>query len=359
MRVMLLSAANNVHTVRWANAISERGNDVYVVSCSDHKEANNKFNSNITKIYLKYSSGLGYYLNRNQLRKIIKTIKPDIVNVHYASGYGTLARISKINNYLLNLWGSDIFLYPKINKFNKYILTKNLKYAPHIASTSHCMANEAKLYVNKDMYITPFGIDLNKIKYHEHEIKDNTFKICTVKTLEEVYGIDVLIKAVALLINKLKDNNVNINIKYDIYGKGHLHDSLNELISSLNMNNNIRLMGYIENNKLGDVLTQYNAFILGSRSESFGVSAIEAMAAGLVVIATDAKGFTEVIENNHDGFIVKRDHPEEIADKLYELIQNPKIIKDIGYNAYISVKEKYDWNESVTNMLNIYSKILK
>lgn len=359
MKIVLLSAANNVHTVRWANAINDRDNDVYVISCSDHKESNNKFNKTVKLIYLKYSSGLGYYLNRNDLRKKIKEINPDIINVHYASGYGTLARISRLNNYLLNLWGSDIYLFPKTNLINKHILIKNLKYAPYIASTSYCMANEAKKYVNRDMFITPFGIDLNKIKYYDHSLNSTIFKICTVKTLEDVYGIDILIKSVYQLSLLLKENNINITIQYDIYGKGILKDSLQALIDSLNMSNIIHLKGYIENTKLNEMLKDYNAFILGSRSESFGVSALEAMASGLAVIATDTDGFKEVINNNVDGFIVPKENPNEIALKLLDLIKDPTLIKKIGNNAYLSVLNKYDWNASVTNMLSIYSKIKK
>ena len=87
MKLLLLSAANNIHTVRWANAMFQRGIITTVVSCSDHRESENKFLSGVKVIYLKYKSGIGYYLNKNSLRKVVKEIEPDIINVHYASGY--------------------------------------------------------------------------------------------------------------------------------------------------------------------------------------------------------------------------------------------------------------------------------
>lgn len=358
MKIMLLSAANNIHTVRWANAFIDKGHEVIVVSCKNHKESVNKFDSRVKLICLHFSAGIGYYFNKIQLKKIIKCTSPDIINVHYASGYGTLARVSKLNNYILNLWGSDIYIFPKTNIINKRILIKNLKYAPYIASTSECMALEAKKYTKKDIFITPFGVDTKKIQYFKRDNSTNTFRICTVKTLEQVYGIDFLIKAINYLINEMKIENQGLNIEYDVYGKGNLKDSLNNLIKLYNLQDRVFLKGYIANDKLNSILQQYDLFILGSRSESFGVSALEAMANGLPVVATDTSGFSEVISNGYDGFIVPIDNCELMAKKIYELITDNSLRQYIGFNARKSVEEKYDWDSNVQKMLDIFKKII-
>ena len=89
MKILFLSAANSIHTVKWINALASRGHEVYLVYNKGHEPKMDQINKNIHQHQLKYKGGVGYYLNAKELRKLKKEISPDIINVHYASGYGT------------------------------------------------------------------------------------------------------------------------------------------------------------------------------------------------------------------------------------------------------------------------------
>lgn len=350
MRVVLISGANSIHTVKWANALAARSNDVYVISCPNHKFSENRFSGDVEVKYLKYKAGKGYYLNARELRRFIKEINPDVINVHYASGYGTLARKAKIGKYLLNVWGSDVYDFPNESFIKKIILKKNLKSAYMIASTSNCMAEETKKYTDKKIYITPFGVDTKK--FYPLNLKKNELILGTVKTLDTKYGIEYLIKGVNELIKRgYKD------FEYHIYGNGPKKEEYLNLIRDLKLENIVFLKGYCPNDQLNSVINNFTISIFGSvsESESFGVAAVESMACGIPVIASNVAGFNEVIVNGKTGLIYERKNYSKLADLIESLAfkkENYDSIATAGRNRVI---ELYDWNKNVDEMLKIYS----
>lgn len=359
-KILFISTANNIHTVRWVNSLSEYY-DIYLVSCKNHTEAENKISNKVKIFTLKYKAPLGYYLNVRQLRKIYNEVQPDLINVHYASGYGTLARIAKIQPILLSIWGSDIYEFPKKSKLNYNILKKNILNAREIASTSENMKQELERiypYLNKKIHITPFGVDTNKFYVMGNDRDDNEFRIGLVKTLEKKYAISDLILAFNKLKTNIKDKIKDINLKLYIYGQGNQEKTLKDLIKDLNLQDSVFLKGQIKNDEVPRVLNSFDLFCATSISESFGVAVVEAMACGLPVVATDADGFKEVVVNGKTGLIVKRHNIEEIANALEKLILNKEERIQFGLNARKRVLEKYDWKKNVQNMMELYENIM-
>jgi glycosyltransferase involved in cell wall biosynthesis len=93
-----------------------------------------------------------------------------------------------------------------------------------------------------------------------------------------------------------------------------------------------------------------------SNSESFGVSALEAMACECPVVASDADGFTEVIEDGVSGIIVPRRNTEAAAAALQKFIDNPQMKEKMGKAARERVCKLYEWDTNVKQMVEIYRK---
>lgn len=359
-KVLFISAANNIHTVRWVNALSSEY-EIHLATCKNHSKIFNEINKNVIIHVLKFNSPIGYYLNAMQLRKLFQEIKPDLVNVHYASGYGTLARMSKISPILLSVWGSDIYDFPKESKIKYNILKKNLQNAYAIASTSIKMKEELlRQYsdIDKKIYITPFGVDTDKFKKINLQRKSNEFRIGIVKTLKPKYGIADLI----LAFSKLKNNmNSKLNIKLYIYGDGEQRAELEELIKKLNLDKDVFLEGKIKNDLVPQVLNSLDLFCATSilDSESFGVAVVEAMACELPVIVTNVDGFSEVVTNNETGIIVPRHNIEAIAEAMEKLIYDSDQRTKMGKFARKRVLENYSWKENVKYMISVYNDVIQ
>lgn len=365
MKIVVLSAANSVHTVKWVNSLSERGHNIFLIFKRDHAPLKNTIDNRVKLIELKYGGGKGYYLNALQLSKEISIISPDVIHVHYASGYGTLARVAKIRNYLLSVWGSDVYDFPYRNKINSMILKKNVKAASFLASTSECMALQLKKVMkseNLKVEVTPFGIDLTLFdaSKYKKEKQENVITIGIVKSLEKVYCIDDLILAVKYVLSNIEDEKKDskFDIKLKIYGEGSQKETLQQLVQDLRIENHVDFCGRVNNQKVPDVLSEFDVFCATSKRESFGVAVIEAMAMELPVVVTDADGFKEVVGTDNNGIIVKKENPNDIARGIEKLILSKALREELGKNGRKRVEAYYDWNKNVDKMEEIYKSMI-
>jgi len=160
MKICLLAAACCIHTIRWANGLAKFGQEVVLLSQHPLKESLDK---SVTFHFLPYVGGLGYILNSRVVRKHLHAVKPDILNVHFASGYGLLANLAGFSPMLLSVLGSDVYDFPKRSFFHKLLLRWNLRKADAIASTSNCMAAQTRrIHNHSHVFITPFGVEVDK-----------------------------------------------------------------------------------------------------------------------------------------------------------------------------------------------------
>ncbi|WP_335995216.1 glycosyltransferase [Fusobacterium polymorphum] len=362
MKIIFLGEAASIHTIRWVNSLSEKGIEVILVSLKGKLDTIGKISDNVKVIYLPFGTKLGYYLNMFELKKIISKEEPDLINAHYASGYGTLGRLSGFNKKLLNVWGSDVYDFPNESKIKKRIIEKNLKNYTAIASTSYCMAEETKKYLenkNRKIYITPFGVDTKKFKNFNIEKNKNEIVIGIVKTLTKKYGIEYLIRAIKELENILPED-IFSKIRLVIYGKGELKDKLENLSKELKIDDKVLFKGYISNEDVPIVLNKMDIFVVPSilDSESFGVAAVEAMACEVPVIASSVGGLKEVVVDSETGYLVSKKNYKEIADKLKKLILNEELRISLGKAGRKRVLENYNWDSNVEYMIKIYEEII-
>jgi glycosyltransferase involved in cell wall biosynthesis len=360
MKVALLSSLSSIHTTRWANIFAEKGHDVYVITC--HARGNDSLSPRIKVYQLPYQSPLGYYLNTCALQKILKEIKPDILNAHYASGYGTLARLCSFHPYVLSVWGSDVYDFPYKSFFHKYILKKNLLAADIVCSTSHVMSAQTKKVCPQleEIPITPFGVDTNIFKPMPQFIDSQYITIGTVKTLAPKYGIDTLLKAFACAKNTIKkvDIETSSRLRLLIVGGGPQKKELNDLAQNLGINEQCIWAGQIPHAEVPRYLNQLDIYVALSKLESFGVAIIEASACGIPVVVSNVGGLPEVVKNKETGLIVEKDNPQQAANALIEFICNPHLRHKIGKKGREYVKNTYEWDKCAATMEKIYKKII-
>ena len=350
MRILLLSQAISIHTIRWAKAFTDRGHEVYLVSLPNHAVAEDALPENIDLKYLSIGGGKGYYLDAYELRKYVKKIKPDIINAHYASGYGTLARKAGIHPLVLNVWGSDVYNFPNESRIKRTILKRNIKNADAVASTSICMAEELRKAIGDaslDITITPFGVDTERFRPMECEKDPGRFVFGTVKGLTYQYGIDNLIKAFSGVIKKWEAAGAKGREPHlSIYGRGSDKEAFIQLKKDLDIDKYVDIFDYIANEKVPFVLNHFDVSCFSSISESFGVSAVESMACGIPVIAADADGFKEVVADGETGLIVPRNDPNAMAEKMWELYCDEELRNRLGKNGRKRVLDLYDWEKN-------------
>jgi len=107
-------------------------------------------------------------------------------------------------------------------------------------------------------------------------------------------------------------------------------------------------------------MQEWDLFLLPSKSESFGIVLLEAMACGCVVFAHHtAGGPSEIIENGKDGFLINFDDIEGSSLKIIEILRNQKLKEKISVNAINKINEQYDLAKFKNSFLKYYENLLK
>ena len=361
MKVILLSSATSIHTIQWAKYLIQQGLDIHIVS--QHPSASD-FPDSIPVTLLPYKGFLGYFFNVFALRKILKEIKPDILNVHYASGYGTTARLANFHPYVLSVWGSDVFEFPYRSFFHKNLLKKNLNSADVIASTSLSMAKQTQLFVDhKKIEITPFGVDLEKFNPTNfvRDVNIQTICIGTVKTLKQVYGIDVLLNALSIVYKDIKNEfpEISNQLNFKIVGGGTDMDELKKLAVELGIDHLTHFTGPVSHEDVPSELSRLDIYVALSRQESFGVAVVEAQAMGVPVVVSNVGGLPEVVQNGKTGFIVDSENPQQAADAIKILILNTELRQSMSIDARNFAHLNFSWQSCAKKMSDVYQNTLR
>lgn len=360
MKLCFLSAGSVIHTVRWANAMVKNGHEVHLMTMHDEKV--DKLDQRITIHRLNIPAPLGYYLNVLQAKNIIRKLQPDVLHVHYATGYGTLSRLINYRPTLLSVWGSDVYLFPYESKHKKKILERNLQAVDYLSSTSIDMKRQTKEFSqDKPVDVVPFGIDIDDFYPVELDSHD-TIVIGTVKKLDPIYGIDLLLKAVASLLTYLRENELTHladQVRLRIVGEGPQESELRKLANDLQIGSITEFVGLIPNDRVPKYLSNMDIFVALSRSESFGVAVLEASACELPVVVSNVGGLPEVVAEGKTGYVVATDHMDLIIKRLAELVTDQDKRIAMGKAGRQFVKEFYSWNKNVREMEAVYSKTLK
>lgn len=350
MKIAFISAAGSSHTVKWVNALSRRGHTVRLYSLPDHENKLKNIDPAVELVYLGKGGFSGYFLNGKELRCDIESFAPDVINAHYASGYGTLAQMAKLHPLVLSVWGSDVYEFPLKSPLHRFLVARNLKAADVVASTSQVMADQVRkvFHEQRKIWITPFGVDCSL--FTPYAAEHTGFCIGTVKALEDVYGIDELIHAFALFLEMAPQGEYTLKI----YGKGSKQQEYQQLIDSLGLSEQAFLCGAVPNTQVPRALSSMDVVCLPSRSESFGVSAVEAMACEIPVVTSDVDGFLETVEDGVTGYVVPCGDRQAMAQRLLELYQDSALRAQMGQAGRQRVLRLYDFNKNVEQMEQVY-----
>lgn len=356
MKILIVATLDSTHTIRWANGLRERGHQIIVFSTRRPLPGLSKEVKTIVHPRFGRSA---YLLYGWTLRRVVGAERPDVVHVMYASGFGLLASTwLRRGSYVLSMLGTDIFDFPK-TRTRRWILKRNLAHAGVLLSTSEAMRREARQYADATaapIRLTPFGVDIDVFRPTTGEALRSMLgaplRIGTARRLERTYGIDTLIEAIALL----RRGGV-AGLELQIAGEGSERAKLMALVSRLGLTDCIRFLGWLPHDQMPQFLGQLDIFCVLSRSESFGVAALEASACGLPVLASRIGGLPETIVDGETGILVEPDSPQDAAGGLRRLYEDEALRTRLGHSGRKHVRQCYDWRQSLDVMEQIYADL--
>lgn len=221
--------------------------------------------------------------------------------------------------------------------------------------------------VNKVETIPP-GVDLQRFKPIAKDLaKDhigippNHKNIVFAGRIEPLKGIDTLLQAISL-IYKLAPEAVK-NVCVSIIGGDPWSDDpddemarLQEIGQDLGVMDMVAFLGAKDQDVLPDYYAAAEMVVMPSHYESFGMVALEAMAMGTPVIASEVGGLAFLVQDGLNGFHVPSRDPEALAERIYTLLNDDECRRRLGRQAYQNAL-RYSWPLVVDRIFEVYSQV--
>lgn len=274
--------------------------------------------------------GLGFFSDFLALTKSIHK-KPLILSTH--GGIFHTKAFSSLKKIYFNL-----FCKLTLKKINKIIAVSK---------------SDEKLFstINSKVEFIPNAIEIDDFSKIKRVDGKNT--LLFVGRISKNKRIDNLIETVFYLKKKIPD------IKLYVVGEdwGGIKGDLEELVEQKGLQNNVIFTGKVRTRgELSQYYSKARFFVSASEYEGFGISVLEAMAAGLTVIVNDIESFRDFVKDGQNGFIVDYSKPKEIATIIYNLL-NSNLVQ-IESTARKTAK-KYDWEKLIGDIEECYEEVMK
>lgn len=214
--------------------------------------------------------------------------------------------------------------------------------ADHIHVISKYLALRARRYgYAGPLSVIPNGIDPALFTTVDFSTKkpahDGIKTIITASRLEEKNGIDILLRAYAILIKR----GVTA-LQLVIIGSGTEEDRLRLLAKNLAIAHSVRFRGYLSQPEMASLLKEASVFARPSRSEGFGNSFIEAMACGIPVVGTPVGGIPDFLIDGKTGCMCKTEDPVSLADSIEKILSDKALYAQLVLGG-LDTARGYEW----------------
>ncbi|MGZ4057201.1 MAG: glycosyltransferase [Bacteroidia bacterium] len=354
MKICLIADGESIHTIRWCRHFFDLGHEIHLITFK---------NSSIEGIHIHYVNtgtinvGGGNWkviFRTKEIKKIIKSVKPDVLHALYATSYGLVGALSGFHPYIVTPLGSDVLISPQNSFIYRTLLRYTFKKADLITSMApHMKEVMVKLGVPKEK-ITDIvlGINTDIFNRKNRKLSANNFVVTSTRNFENVYNIPHFLRAIALVKSQIP------NLKVMMVGDGSLRDELKQLTKDLMIDDVVSFLGRVPQARVVEILNSSHLAVTVSLSDGNSLSIIEAMACGAYAIATDIPANREWIKEGINGDFVKINDVKALADCIMKVYLNFDTIIDkaIAESDKI-ISEKGTWQINMLKMEKKYREI--
>jgi glycosyltransferase involved in cell wall biosynthesis len=368
-----------IFTQRLAKELSKRGHKVLMIA------PNVKFKDELEKDkdgfdvfrvkslpaklihpYFRFVDAVG--LHSRMKKKIVK-FKPDIVHIqnHFSVG-STALKIAKslkipvmgTNHFMPEnlLQYVPTFIHKEVAKILWRHFKKIYKNLDFITSPSHAAVKMLKdMGLKNDMVVISNGIDLNKFKKHpqdkylmkKYSIADDLPILLFVGRMEQDKNIDLLLRAAKIALKKTK-------FKIVLVGRGKNDKEFEKLSKELGLEESVVFTGRIDEEELEKMYSLANVYMATGSAELQGIAVMEAMTAGLPVLAINAIALPELVYNGENGYLFEKNE-KDLADKIITILKDKKALVDMSKKSREIISE-HDISKTITQFEDLYRKVI-
>lgn len=367
-RLFWLSDANSAHTERWVRELAARGHRILLFSLTAPVR---DVLGNVPGLELEtagISPDLAYSADGNarklaylgwvaRLRRLARSFRPDVVHAHYVSSYGVISSMAGLRPRVVSVWGADVYNTPGRSFLHRRVIGWALNSADLVLSTSWTMRSHALGLCRRPIEVVPFGVDIARFAPSDAVRKTNDcITIGTVKALEDKYGIEYLVRAFAMVCDRLPA----LNLRLLIVGGGSRKAAIERLVADLGLGAITEIRGAVPYSDVHRMYQSLDVAVFPSveDSESFGVAVVEAQACECPVIVSRVGGLPEVVEESRTGLVIPARDAAALAVAIEMLVVERNQAVAMGKAGRRRVLSLYDLKVCVRELEGHYSTII-
>ncbi len=257
--------------------------------------------------------------------------------------------------YLVRVCGPDIpgfeqrykHIYPILSPVIRSIWHSAEKVIAKCASESSMIkAVDSRVEVS----LIPNGVDIDTFQPGAPIPQDGPLRLVCVARLIERKGQRYLIEAV----NRLTIERIDVSL--DLIGTGDALDDYTALVQTLGLSDRVSFLGYVPREKIAAHYAQAHVFVLPSYNEGMSVSTLEAMAAGLPIVATRTGGTAESVKEEVNGLTFDWADVDALTVHLRRLAADRGLARQMGM-ASRARAARFSWDEAAERYLEMFGQL--
>jgi glycosyltransferase involved in cell wall biosynthesis len=300
-----------------------------------------------------------------QVRRLVQFIKEneiDVVHTHcfYTNIFGmTGAFLAGVRARVTSKGETDGFRTPMQKRAERAAFRLSHRVIANCLVVQNQLIREG---VSRSKIIQHYnGLDLDRLKVRDGLRREEALAEFNLPSDRRYLSI------VANLRNPVKDHPMFLRAAalvraavpdagFAIAGEGELIESLRELAGQLGIQDDVFFLGRCD--RVADLLFASDIGVLSSKAEGFANAILEYMAAALPVVATEVGGAREAIAEGETGFVVASGDDQKMAERLIELLIDPKRARAMGERGRSFVAERFSCDRHLQNTLELYDELL-
>lgn len=299
-----------------------------------------------------------FYFEKKYIINEINKINPDIIHAFGTEGPYAMAGVSSKYPCIISIQGiineivkiSSTFRFKILSKYE----LKTIKKGVNFSCRTNFDSNFVKSNNNKAKIFKVFEA-INPVYFNINWQPNASFNLVFVGSIIKRKGIEILLEAISIVKNHSND------ILLYLIGSGtaSYFDYLIKKCKSLKIEKNIQFLSYKTADEISNYHLKSQLFVFPSEIDNSPNSIAEAMVSGMPIIASNVGGIPSMIEDNKTGILIKPDAPEELAEKIIYLFNNPYERKRLGDNAKNLAREIYLPKNVAKETLKVYKEIIE
>lgn len=355
VRLLIVADSSTTHTHRWAQWAASEGMVVTVLSpFSDPIDGVRVVKFPPEKKWYHRIPKARMLLDLIPFRRLIRQIDPQLIHFHFVSEGGRAFYWDRVRVPMVaSTWGQDVIFDKGPDPRAAASLRRVLAKCRVVTATTHQLARETAAYMpaGAPIFVIPFGVDLRRFEGSGCGVQGSgNVTLGFVKWLKPKYGPDVLVEAFARV------HAQRPGTRLVMAGKGEMQEQLQKRVNDLGLGDRVAILGRVDHDKVPALIRSFDIMVMPSvyESETFGVAAIEASAAGVPVVASRVGGVPEAVIHGQTGLLVPPRDIEALAKACIELIDDAPRRKSMGEAGKRFVKKYYSWPENTRLMAQVY-----